>query len=86
MKCCTKDDPCGEGFGGCEEGNGECMDGLKCGKGNCRAMHGGNLIINADLNCCYKPIHKPSKWIFKKKKKTIGSKHEFANHGLDSHV
>ena len=58
FKCCTKDEPCYEGYGGCEEGKGECMDGLKCGKDNCRGMHGGNITILADLDCCYKPSGK----------------------------
>ena len=43
--CCDEDNPCGEGQGDCDDDN-DCLDGLRCGNGNC----GAGFYRGAD--CC----------------------------------
>lgn len=47
-RCCTRDQPCGEGEGDCEN-NAECGLGLECGTNNCKQF--GDFFHKKD-DCC----------------------------------
>ena len=47
-RCCTREQPCGEGEGDCEN-NAECGQGLACGTNNCKQF--GDFFHKKD-DCC----------------------------------
>merc|ERR1712106_1060046 len=48
VRCCTREQPCGEGEGDCEN-NAECGQGLACGTNNCKQF--GDFFHKKD-DCC----------------------------------
>ena len=56
--CCTKDSPCGEGHGDCDEwkNDEDCLGELKCGSDNCKALSLGPTYWSNSVDCCYHPL------------------------------
>ena len=50
FSCCREDNKCGEGEGDCDLDK-DCLEGLKCGKDNCKISAG----FRPDYDCCIKP-------------------------------
>ena len=49
--CCTEDYPCGEGYGDCDH-DAHCLDGLVCGKDNCKSLPGPKYSFSSWMDCC----------------------------------
>ena len=50
FSCCREDNKCGEDEGDCDDDK-DCLEGLKCGKNNCKISAG----FRPDYDCCVKP-------------------------------
>lgn len=48
--CCTENNKCGVMEGDCNSDS-QCLEGLKCGTGNCIVTHGSSY--DSGDNCCY---------------------------------